>query len=346
MRVAKPRGCSGGEQRRHRPRGVGRVWAVVLLLAAACASGGGEAQPGPDKVIDLPGAGRPTNFDDLTYSSRLGRVLVPALDSGLYLVDPESGEATRFEGLGTVSSVTEGDGMVLIADRRRSTVSAVDPLSGRVLASAPTAAPPDYVRYVSARREIWVTQKGGRPGIEIFGLAIPPQPMLLPRAFISIPEEPEGLTIDASRDRAYTHSSDGRVLAIDMDQRTVVGRWAIGCRETHGIPALDERRGLLLAGCASDGKAALLDVNDGRRLDTYSVEGDEALMAHSPGGHFHLRADPGTTIATLEATPEGELRLVRKWATPKAGHCLMAEGSGYLWTCDQRESKLLRYTDR
>ncbi len=296
-------------------------------------------------VIELAGVERPTNFDDLTYSSRLQRVLVPALDAGLYLVDPHTGEATRFEGLGAVYSAAEGEGIVLVADRDRSNIAMVDPASGRVVASAATAAPPDYVRYVPATGEVWVTEKGNQAGIEIFTMGTPDAPTLVSVAFVPVPGGPEGLVTSTRRRRGYTQTSDGSVVVIDVDRRELVDGWATGCGDTHGIPALDEQRGLLLAGCASDGKGVLLDVDrDGTRLGTYSVEGDEALMAHAPGGPFYLRADPGAEIATLEATPEGDLKLVGMAESPEAGHCLTADDLGHYWTCDQSGAKLLRYT--
>ncbi len=68
-------------------------------------------------------------------------------------------------------------------------------------------------------------------------------------------------------------------------------------------------------------------------------------MAHAPGGHFYLRADPGPEIATLEATPEGNLKMIRMAAVPQAGHCLTADDLGHYWTCDQSGAKLLRYAD-
>jgi len=331
---------------RQRLRAVGHALVGVLMLAG-CAARGAPAQRGPDKVIELPGAQRPTKFDDLTYSSRLRRVLVPALEAGLYLVDPVTGHVTTFKGLGVVYSAAEGEGMVLIADRRSRKVAVVDPATGRVVASTATGAPPDYVRYVPATSEVWVTETRGRPGIEMFRMPKPDGPMLAPVGFIGIPEGPEGLTISTTRRRAYTQTSDGRVVAIDVDRRAVVGRWPTGCEESHGNPAVDEQDGLLLAGCASGGKVVLLDADhDGRRLATYSVEGDEALMAHAPGGPFYLRGDPGSMIATLRATPEGDLKLVRMAAAPDAGHCLTADDLGHYWTCDQSGAKLLRYADR
>ncbi len=141
--------------------------AVLVMLAAACGSGGDEAEARPDMVVELPGAEHPTDFDDLTYAAGLGRVLVPALDAGLYLIDPNTGEVTRFDDVGAVYSATEGDGTLLVADRDASTIAAVDPASGRTIATAETRATPDYVRYVAATNEVWVTEPGAR-GIEIF----------------------------------------------------------------------------------------------------------------------------------------------------------------------------------
>lgn len=329
---------------RWRQWGVGFGVVGVVILSSACGLRDAPERVGPDMVIELSGAERPTNFDDLTYSSRLQRVLVPALGAGLYLVDPATGDVTRFEGLGAVYSAAEGEGMVLVADRDRSKIAMLEAASGRVVASATTGGPPDYVRYVPATGEVWVTEKGNRPGVEIFTMGTPDAPTLAAVAFVSIPGGPEGLSTSSRRRRGYTQTSDGNVVAIDVDRREVVARWATGCGDTHGIPALDEQRGLLLAGCASGGEGVLLDVDhDGTRLATYSVEGEEALMAYAPGGRFYLRADPGPEIATLEATPEGDLRLISMAAAPEAGHCLTADDLGHYWTCDQKGGKLLRY---
>ncbi len=328
-------------------RGGSLAAVAVLVLLTGCSAGGAPQRVGPDMAVELPGAERPTKFDDLTYSSRLQRVLVPALHAGLYLVDPTTGDAKRLEGLGAVYSAAEGEETVLVADRDGSSIAMVDPASGRVVASAPTGGPPDYVRYVPSRGEVWVTEKGDRAGIEIFEMGTPEARRLASVAFVSIPGGPEGLATSSLRRRGYTQTSDGSVAVIDVDRREVVARWSTGCGDTHGIPALDEQRGLLLAGCASDGKGVLLNVDgDGERLATYSVEGDEALMAHAPGGHFYLRADPGPEIATLEATQEGNLQLIRMAGAPMTGHCLTADDLGHYWTCDQNGTKLLRYADR
>jgi outer membrane protein assembly factor BamB len=317
--------------------------AVLVMLAAACGSGSDEPEARPDMVVELPGAERPSDFDDLTYAPRLGRVLVPALDAGLYLIEPNTGEVTRFDNVGAVHSATEGDGTLLVADRDTSTIAAVDPASGRTIATAETRATPDYVRYVAATDEVWVTEPGEH-GIEIFELTTGDAPTLRSAGFVTVPAGPEGLTTDDER-RAYTHTSDGNVAVIDVDRREVVDRWRTGCDKIHGIPAVDDERGVLLAGCGDDGEGVLVDVDDdGKRLDTHAVGGGEALMAHGTDGHFYLRGDPGSTIATLVVTDDDALEVIAKASAPDDGHCLLADTLGHYWTCDEDAAAILRYT--
>ncbi|WP_219420735.1 hypothetical protein, partial [Pseudonocardia nigra] len=86
--------------------------------------------PAEARVVELPGAAGQIDFDDLVYSPRLQRVLVPARDSGLYLVDPDAATATRVLGTGSVASADEGRGTLFLADRSASTLTAVNPADG------------------------------------------------------------------------------------------------------------------------------------------------------------------------------------------------------------------------
>jgi hypothetical protein len=90
----------------------------------------------------------------------------------------------------------------------------------------------------------------------------------------------------------------------------------------------------------------LLDLMDGRRLGDYEVGGGESLPAFSSGpGHFYVRSDPGTTIATLGASARG-LELVRQVKVPEAGHCLGADDAGRYWTCDASSGRMLLFKDQ
>ena len=163
-------------------------------------------------------------------------------------------------------------------------------------------------------------------------------------AFVAVPDGPEGLVWSAGTGKAYTHAGSD-VVAIDLESHAVTDRWATGCEGTHGFPRVDERDGVLLASCSADGKVVLLDLDDGRQLDDYAVGDGEALPGYSErSDHFYVRADPGTRLATLAASPQ-RLRLVRRVEVPDIGHCLTADTVGHYWTCDAEAGRVLRFDD-
>lgn len=61
-------------------------------------------------------------------------------------------------------------------------------------------------------------------------------------------------------------------------------------------------------------------------------------------GHFFVRSDPDTVIATLQPSDDG-LTLVRQVEVPEAGHCLVADDLGHYWTRDSKHGRLLRFDD-
>jgi hypothetical protein len=320
---------------------------VILLVLAGCGPGqdDGDVPPGA-RVIELPGAADDIDFDDIVYSPALQRVLVPARESGLYLVEPDSGNATRAQHTGRVASADEGRGLLFLADRSEGTISVFDAAGGRPLSSVSTMSAPDYVRYISTTGELWVTEpEGSTSGIEIFALdegSAPPG--LRQVAFIPVPEGPEGFTSSETRQMAFTHAGSD-LVAINLTSRTVTARWPTGCDGTHGFPRIDERLGVVLASCATDGAVSLLDLDGGRQVGRHEVGGGEALPAYSDRtGHFYVGADPGTAIATLEPSEEG-LTLVRQVEVPEAGHCLTADDRGHYWTCDAANGRVLRFDD-
>jgi len=285
------------------------------------------------------------DFDDIVYSDRLRSMLVPARRSGLYLIDAR-GDAERIGHVRSADSADEGGGRLFVLDRDNGVVNVLDPKSARVVASVETANPGDYVRYVGPTRELWITEPAASPpGIEI--LTVPEGPAPTPRhaAFVPVPDGPEGLVWSAVTGRAYAHAG-ADVAAVDLASRAVTARWPTGCDGTHGFPRVDERDGLLLASCNGGGEVVLLDLDDGRRLDRYAVGDGEALPAYSSrSGHFYVRGDPGTRLATLAPSSDG-LRLVKEVTVPEVGHCLTADTAGHYWTCDADAGRILRFDDR
>src|SRR5829696_5693576 len=168
--------------------------ALALVGLSACGSGehSSRVDPAAD-VVSLPGAMRGIDFDDIVYSQRLGRVLVPARRSGLYLVDPAAGAAKRVGHVRNADSADEGRGLLFVLDRERRVIYVVDADSGRVVSSASTAGPGDYVRYVRATGELWVTEPAASPpGIEILALTDGAAPTPRHAGFVPLPGGAEG----------------------------------------------------------------------------------------------------------------------------------------------------------
>ncbi len=293
-------------------------------------------------MVDLPGAADEIGFDDVAYSAELHRILVPARESGVHFVDPSTGKATRLDYTGSADSVDTDGELLFVLDRASQQIRVVDLDDGRTLSSPSTSSPPDYVRFVEATGELWVSEPAAEL-IEIFAVedgGAGPHRV----GSVDVPQGPEGLTLTAAGDTVYAHAGSD-VVAIDTEKGEVTSRWPTGCEETHGFPRVDKSDDLLLASCASDGKVTLLDANDGRWLGEYEIGGGESLPAYSPhSNHFYVRSDPGTKIATLQASRNG-LTLLREVEVPEAGHCMGADDVGRYWTCDKNSGRLLLFRD-
>ena len=328
--------------------GLRRVVALAAAVAlASCGSDGDRGRVDPSaRIVELPGAAGVIDFDDIVYSRELGRVLIPARQSGLYLLDPSNSTARRVGRLGSADSADEGAGLVFVLDRDEGTITLLAPEDGRVVRTLNLNAPADYVRYLPDRRELWVTEPAASPsGIEIFALGSGAIPNPRRTGFIEVPNGPEALILAPRRHSAYTHAGSD-LVAIDIDQRAVRARWPTRCRGTHGFPRVNGQETHVLASCAHDGEVALLDLGSGRALARHAIGGHEALPAYSPAtDHFYVRSDPGTKLATLQPTRRG-LDRVATVDVPRDGHCLTADDRGHYWTCDARGGRILQFGDR
>jgi hypothetical protein len=162
-----------------------------------------------------------------------------------------------------------------------------------------------------------------------------------------VPGGPEGLVIDETRRRAYVHLYAGDVGVIDLDVRALVATWPTPCNGAHGVPALDEERGFLFAGCRA-AEIVVLDLDaDGALLDQLALDGGGAsILGFAPAlHHAYLRGDPGTTVAILGVGADGTLDPLGTLDTTPRGHCLTADDRGNVWVCDEEHGRLFRFTD-
>jgi hypothetical protein len=338
----------------------------LFVLVASCTGEptGSQAHAAPNrdasssasKVIDLPGGESGIGLDDLRYSRDLGRVLVPAGRTGnIDLIDPATGAISTIAGFGAkesysgghgdgTTSVDEGAGRLFAIDRTSKKVVVVDPAAKKIVASAPLAADPDYVRYVAATNELWVTEPDAEQ-IEIFRLPSDKSSAPEHAAVVAVKGGPESLVIDGKRGRAFTHLWEATTVAIDVRKREIVARWPNGCSGSRGI-ALDEARGFLFVACA-EGRAVVLDVDhDGRELSSAPTgNGVDIIDYDAERGHLYFPAATSATLTILAVSKEGRLSQLGTFPVAKGSHCATTDGQGRVFVGDPHGGRLIVITD-
>jgi hypothetical protein len=321
----------------------------LLLWLIAC------AQTPEGTPVDLPEGSPGIGFDDLRYSAVLDRVLVPSGRTGrLNLIHPDTLAVTSIGGFSATAeysgghddgptSVEEAIGRLYVTDRTSQALVGIDPVSGAMASRVGLSAEPDYVRFVAARNELWVTEPSADQ-IEIFALDSVGTPS--PEATIAVENGPESLVIDALRGRAYTHRWQRTTVAIDISTRAIVAEWPNGCAASRGI-ALDEARGWLFSGC-NEGTAALLDVeNDGRLASSIDRGSGFDVMGYNPAlGHLYLAGGACGCLVTVGTTAQGQLEFLDRQSAPRSTHCAAADNAGHAWVCDPDGGRIWRVTDR
>ncbi len=317
---------------------------IALLLAAS-----------PTTVpVPVPGGNGGVGFDDLGFSPALQRVLVPGGRTGnLDLIDPATREITAIPGFSKdtsyggghgegTTSADEGRGLLFASDRGKRLLVVVDPAKKAIVASVKLAAGPDYVRYVPALAEVWVTEPGAQQ-IEMFPIPASGTPTPARVGSVKVAGGPESLVIGA--ERAYTHLWKRETVALDLHAHAVAGRWKNGCAGSRGI-ALDEQRGLLFAGC-DEGKATAMDLRQGGKVvgSNDTAKGVD-VIAYSPQlHHLYVPGEESAEMTVLDVAADGKLSVVTTVPTAKGSHCVAADDQSGAWVCDPHGGRLLYFKD-
>lgn len=306
--------------------------------------------------LTLPGVDGPVGFDDLRFSAELREVLVPAGRTGrLVLVDPKvhaveeiagfsaSARGGRGHGEGTTSA-DSGAGLLFASDRTARELVVADPSTKRIVARAKLGGGPDYVRWVGATHEVWVTEPGEKV-IETFRLEGGAPPRLAPTGTIGVPDGPEALEIDQGRRRAYTNTWHDVTVAIDVDSRALVGRWRNGCEGSRGL-ALDARRGFVFVGC-DEGRAVVLDAgHDGKVLGRAPAGDGVDLVAYGATlSHLYVPGGEAADLTVIGVGSDGGLDELGRVPTARDAHCVAADDLGNVYVCDPEHGRLLMFRD-
>jgi hypothetical protein len=331
-------------------RKVKRWRGLAALFLVACGDfGRGTAVP-------IPAGHAGIGFDDLRYSAMLGRVLVPAGRTGaLALVDPDSRDVTVVSGFSATSaydgshdfgptSVDSGRGLLFVTDRTSGKLSVVDPSTRTIGSSLLLAASPDYVRFVEATNELWISEPSAAQ-IEVVSLSTDPMPTLSHAASIVVSNGPESLVIDARAGRAYTHRWQSSTVAVDVHTRAIVSEWPNGCAASRGL-AVDEQRGFFFAGCL-EGTLTVLDTrHDGRVLSSLAEGSGFDVIGYSPSlGHVYLAGTACACLVVAGVSLAGQLSFLGRFDATSSAHCAIPDDRGHAWVCDPDGGQLWRIDD-
>jgi hypothetical protein len=349
---------------------------LAATLASACAScnsgasagsagpatpsSGGAAESGAaagGSTVPLPGGGAGIGFDDMLFAPGIRKVLAPAGATGnLDLVDPDTMEVTAISGFsgsagkyggghgeGTTSA-DEGRGVLFATDRTAGLLDVVDPAKRAIVASTKLGGGPDYVRWVDATNEVWVTEPDSEV-IEVFTVPAGPKPTPSHAMNISIKGGPESLVVDAARKKAFTHLWNGSTVAVDVPTHAPIATWPNGCGGSRGI-ALDSKRGLLFAGC-NEGKLVVLDVDhDGKQLGSVSSGAGVDIIAYDARlAHAYMPGATSATMAIIGIAANGAPTLLGTVPAANGSHCVAADDRAQAWICDPEHGQLLLVKD-
>ena len=330
-------------------RRTGAMFLAVLGSVAAAFAAAPEGKP-----LRLPDGAGGVGLDDMAWAPSLARIVVPAGRTGrIDLIDPAGKAMTSIAGFrvsaaGTghgegTTSADEGAGLLFATDRTAGEVVAVDEKSGRIVARAKLSGGPDYVRWVEATHEIWVTEPDGER-IEIFRVGSGSPPTIEHTGFVAVPGGPESLVIDGAHGRAYANLWKAETVAIDLKGRSVVARWSNGCGGARGL-ALDRRRGFLFVAC-TEGRVLSLDIDDGKTLASVPGPAGIDIIDFNPAlGHLYVPGAKDAQVAVVAVSKNGGLAALGRFPTAPRAHCVAAEPGGRFYVCDPPHGAVIEFRD-
>lgn len=287
------------------------------------------------QLVALPNG--PARFDDLRFAPELGKVVAAPPGAGaIALIDPDTLAVQTLSAPPGVESADASATTVYAADRQNSRIVAIDIASGALTETGGVPGTPDYVRFAAASHEVWVSIPATNR------LEILDADTLAAIGSVTLAAPPEGLTIDGTR--AYSNAN-GRVDAVDLTHRLVIGEWETGCGLSHGFPQVDDTFQLAFGGCLQSGGVGVVTMRGEKRAG-FEAGGDEAVLAYDPSRHhLYLRGDGDGTLDMLATCADGQLGLLARAAVSTSGHASSADDRGHVWVADATTGGVFRITD-
>jgi len=338
---------------------------VMVLMAFITVGCSLELNPSnvPTEVVGLPSDTGSISFDDMVYDSKLAKVLIPANETGnLMLVDPDTREVQAISGftprknangqLEGITSITSGRDLLFATNRGALSLSVINPSSGTIITSTAVMATPDYVRYVSATGELWVTEEA-MGQIEVFSLPEGKNTAPVHSGVIRVPDGPESLVIDKLHGLAYTNRpGKGLTEVINVFTHNIVKDWGNGCSQARGL-ALDEKNGFLFVAC-KEGKIVMLDTkNEGAQITSQTFGGDLDFISYNPSlQHLYLPSSASAILVIFKVAETANGSVIRTTLTQLGtadtalgAGCVISDDHNNIWVCDPNHGRLILIRD-
>jgi hypothetical protein len=273
----------------------------------------------------------------MRYSPELGKVVAAPHGTGfISLIDPDT---LALQNIGAPLGVESADASATTAyaaDRASDHIVALDIATGATIATGAVPGTPDYVRFSPSTDEVWVSIPA-TSRLEIYDATT-----LVAIGSVTLAAPPEGLTLEGPF--AYTNAN-GRVTAVDVLQRVVVGEWEDGCGYSHGFPQVDTAYQLAFGGCFSNGGVGVVSMHSGMRAG-FEAGGGEAIVAYDQvRHHLYVRGDGAPTLDLLATCSDGQLGVLASVQVSSDGHGASADGRGHVWVANADTGGVFRVTD-
>ena len=301
----------------------------------------------------MPGAKGPVSLDLIAYDRAHGRVWVPVGDTGsVDVFDIGSSAFKRVDGFETTqremrgemrtmgpSSATIGDGVAYVGNRATSEVCAIDAQSLQRGNCLKLATPADFVTYVAATKEVWVTTP--RDGsLTLLDASTPAA--LKSKLVIKMPGSPEGSAVDADHKLFFTNLEDtNQTLVVDIESHAITATWSSGCSVApHGI-AVDPARGLVIVAC-SDGLRILDAAHDGALLGKLDAgDGVDDIFYDAAKRLVYVAAANAKRLTIASIGDNGEATVIATAATAERARNAVADTDGNTFIADAATARLL-----
>ncbi len=211
-------------------------------------------------------------IDHLTFNSKNKTIFVAALGNNtVEVVDLKSKKVIH-----TIKDLHEPQGIkyipesniVFVANGENGVCDIFNADSYQLITSIKMSGDADNVRYDSATGKIYVGYGDG-------GIAIIDAKTFKQLADIKLPGHPESFQLDVDSKRIFVNVPDARILAtIDLDKKTISGKWKIEIATANFPMALDSKNHRLFIGCRNPAKLLIINSETGKTIAQIEIDSD------------------------------------------------------------------------